>query len=330
MDKYFRLGFQRKPEHLQWYLPTEPRQRSDLTEIETLARLNDYNNLRKRAEVIYEKISTIKKEAYYELVLYPIRSAAFANERYFSAELAETHKLKGQADAIEWAKKSIAADDEIKSETADFNEKLVGGKWRNMMSPEMGEGQWKSMRSTPPKLNLADFENVRTQTTPISSIEPGEFIRIEAENFSAKKDFDGFGWQTLKGLGKSGDSVTIFPNVAQTFSKVSPSLDYQFSVKNSAEFEIEFFLIPTQPVFAGNGLQFTFSVDNQPPQTIAVDKNTEVSSRKWAENVLNQTTSHKAKIRLEKGNHILKIFAVDTGVILDKIVLESTKIPKVH
>jgi hypothetical protein len=115
--------------------------------------------------------------------------------------------------------------------------------------------------------------------------------------------------------------VTIFPNIAKTFSTDAPSVEYKFNVTNSAEFDASFFLIPTQPLVAGNGLRFAVSVDDEAPQTIAVDKDIDVSTPKWANNVLNQTTIGKTKIRLEKGAHILKIFAVDTGVILDKIVL---------
>src|SRR5205085_2608347 len=83
MAQYFRLGFQRKPEQLQWYVPGESPRNSDLTEAETLERISEYTALRGRSESLYQKTPTNKKAAFYELVLYPIRSAAFANERFF-------------------------------------------------------------------------------------------------------------------------------------------------------------------------------------------------------------------------------------------------------
>lgn len=331
MDKYFRLGFQRKPEHLQFYLPRETPQKSNFTEAETLERLNDYNDLRKRAEAIYSKISPIQKDTFYQLVLYPVRSAQLANERFFAAELAEIYKSNNRSDAISWARKSIAANSEIESETKYFNETLAGGKWRLMMSPEMNEGQWMSMRSTPPKLNLADFENVNQQNTQVTTNQQiknqTEIISIEAERFSAKKDFEGFSWQTIIGLGKTGDSVAVFPQVAKTFSNNAPVLEYTFNVSNSGQFEANFYLIPTQPLVPNNGLRFAVSIDGSSLQIIAIDKDTEVSSPKWANNILNQTTVGKTKFNLGKGSHILRIFAVDTGVILDKIVLHSSDLP---
>ncbi|MEP6789203.1 MAG: glycosyl hydrolase 115 family protein, partial [Acidobacteriota bacterium] len=97
MDKYYRLGFQRKPEHLQWHIPGETPRKSDLTETETLQRLDAYADIRKRAEAIYAKIPQQKRDSFYELVLYPVRSAALANERFFAAELAEKHRYHGDA-----------------------------------------------------------------------------------------------------------------------------------------------------------------------------------------------------------------------------------------
>jgi hypothetical protein len=54
-----------------------------------------------------------------------------------------------------------------------------------------------------------------------------------------------------------------------------------------------------------------------------------VSSRKWAQNILDETTISSAKIKLTRGRHKLRIIAVDTGVVLDKIVLASGAIPRV-
>ncbi len=333
MDKYYRLGFQRKPEHLQWYLPGEKPGQSGLTETETLERLNAYADIRKRAEAIYANIPPSKKDAFYEVVLYPVRSAALANERFFAAELAEKHRHR--RDAIAWARRSVAADTEIASEAKHFNETLSGGKWQHIMSPEMNAGQWPSMRSTPPKVSLADFDfdaSTNTARPPAADRPLGQndIISIEAENFTARFDRSRFGWTVIRGFGKTGDSVSVFPNMAMSFanlSATSPSLEYKISVKTSGEYTAKFYLLPTQPLVPGNGLRIAFSVDGGQPQVVTVDKDTEVSSPKWARNILNGSTIGSGKIHVEKGQHILRLFAVDTGVVVDKIVLSSGEFP---
>jgi hypothetical protein len=344
MDKYYRLGFQRKPEHLQWFIPKETPRKSDLTTEEIGLRLEDYATLRRRAETVYAQMSPLKKDAFYELVLYPIRAAQLANERFFAVEIAGELKAKNNAQAIVWARKSIAADAEIQRETKYFNEQLNGGKWRYIMSPEMNEGQWTSMRALSPKISEKDYEIDASKPDTTNNYQewlaPDKFpknfkgfmhwlgvVSIEAEHFTNKNDKNGFGWQTISGLGKTGDSVSVFPQIAQTFSGDAPSLEYRFYVSKPLEYYATFFLIPTQPLTANNGLRFAFSVDGSEPQIITIDKDTEVSSAKWANNILNETTVGKARIKLEKGTHILKISAVDTGVVLDKIVLSEGELP---
>jgi len=329
MDKYYRLGFQRKPEHLQWYIPGEAAKPSELTYDETNRRLCNYAYLRKQAEVIYNQIPANKKDAFYELVLYPVRSSSLASERFFAAEIALRRRSEGRADAKSWAARSVAADVEIASETKYFNEMVAGGKWRHIMSPEMNAGQWPSMRTTPPKISLADFDDLNEPAgakTIAPAASPSEIISIEAEHFTDRNDKSRCGWMVIRGLGKTGDSVSVFPNTARSFANLladSPSLEYKIIVKNSADFTADFYLVPTQPLVPGNGLRLAFSVDGGEPQIVTIDKDTEVSSRKWSLNILNESTVGTSKIHLEKGSHVLRLFAVDTGVVVDKIVLSS-------
>jgi hypothetical protein len=343
MDKYYRLGFARKPEHLQWYLPKETPRRSDLSETEAALRLEDYAALVRRAEAFYELMPAAKKDAFYELVLYPVRAAALANERFFAAETAERLREARNPAALEWARRSIRANAAIERETAYFNETLAGGKWRGIMTPEMGAGQWPSMRAVPPVLSENDFEikdapaneppksHLWLAPDTLPKIKNGfaqwfGVVSIEAEHFTRAVAQNGFAWQTIEGLGKTGDSVAVFPPKAVTFKDLlndAPRLEYRFEVNRPGAFDAAFYLIPTQPLVPGNGLRIAVAIDDWAPQIVTIDKDTEVSSPKWAQNILNQTTLGQTKFELEKGIHTLKVFAVETGVVLDKIVLHT-------
>lgn len=346
MDEYYRLGFQRKPEHLQWYLPNETARPSSLTYAEKLNRLESYASLRKEAEAISAALPDYKKDEYYELVLYPVRSAAAANERFFAAEIAKEHSAKLPAIARDWAKRSSAADAAITHETTYFNENLAGGKWRHLMSPEMGPGQWPSMRINSPNPIVTDFSSavrdIKSFGSPIEQTnypdardsnkvfgEVRGVVSIEAENFLRSTTADGSSWRVIKGLGKTGDSVSVFPTLARSFTnKLAPSLEYQIDIEKSGVFDAQFYLIPTQPLVPGHGLRIAFSIDDAEPQMVVVDSDTEVSSRQWAQNILDETTIGSAKIQLTSGRHKLRIVAVDTGVVLDKIVLASGTLPE--
>jgi hypothetical protein len=313
--------------------------------VEKLDRLDDYADLRKKVDKIFESMPPSRKDAFYQLVVYPVRSAALANERFFNAEIAQHCSSISTKSALVWTKRSMESDTSIQRETAYFNDSLSGGKWQRMMSPEMGPGQWPSMRSTPPKLSTSSSDSASPEKfkpcptlivdLPIGAKGPNSsfnerngVVSIEAEHFERSVPVDGLSWRVIKGLGKTGDSVSIFPALAKTFPSASPSLEYQIEVENAGEFELSLLLVPTQPLVPGGGLRLAFSVDDAKPQVIVVDKDTEVSSRKWAENILDASVAGTAKVMLTKGRHTLRIHAVDTGAVLDKIVLSKGTLPE--
>ncbi|HYX43070.1 MAG TPA: glycosyl hydrolase 115 family protein, partial [Pyrinomonadaceae bacterium] len=154
MAEYYRLGFARKPEHLQWYLPEEQPRASELTAFdygdEVQTRLDAYDKLRTRTDRLYAEMPAPLKDAFYELVAYPVRGAALANQRFFLMEQSAVYAAQGRASASDWARRAQAADAQLRLETAYYNEQLAGGKWRYIMALEMKPGQWQSMRSTPP------------------------------------------------------------------------------------------------------------------------------------------------------------------------------------
>ncbi len=448
MDEYYRLGFARKPEHLQWHLPGEPDRPSDLAHFdygdEAQARLDAYDSLMARVSRLYPTIPAPLRDAYYQLVLYPVRGAALANRRFFAAEKAALYAAQGRASAGRWAKHALNADRLMDEETRFYNEKLSGGKWRHMMSREMGPGQWKSMRSTPPavppgvlnmkvpdaaglgvavegraeplregdgdaalpaldvytrgarfldifntgrapaawvarakegwvKLSLArgdlredarvlvsvDWERApkggrveglieiegagarRTVRVPVFNpasprpdslkgfVESGGVVSIEAEHFTSKTDRAGAAWQVIRGLGRTGDSVAVFPEDAPSVepgraARAAPTLEYPLHLFRAGEFELTFYLVPTHPVRGAGGLRFAYSLDGGEPRELAAGAGVEVTSKEWAQNVLNATTKVSTTLKLDApGAHVLRIHMLDPGVVLDKIVLDT-------
>jgi hypothetical protein len=82
--------------------------------------------------------------------------------------------------------------------------------------------------------------------------------------------------------------------------------------------------VPTHPLQAVGGLRYAVGLDDEPPQLVTVDANVEVSSRAWARHVLDATTTGVTTLQVAApGPHVLKIYMVDAGVVLDKLVLDS-------
>lgn len=436
MDKYYRLGFARKPEHLQWNFANEKPKPSDVTSFdygdEVQRRLDDYDALMTHANQLYDRMPPDQRDAFYELVVYPIRGAALANRRYFAYQKSAEYLAQGRASASAWAQRAADADAQMNTETDYYNQKLASGKWRRMMMIEPPNGQWQYMRMTnpvapaglaqfvvPEKAGLGVAIEGRDELPPLNAftresrfidvfntgrapatwtahashnwiklsqtsgdlskdarilvsidwnkalrsesvsgtveiegagskrvvkvpvfnprlrvpssefVEVNEVVSIEAEHFSRRVDRGGIGWQGIPGLGRTGDSVAIFPTTATSIDPAriitdAPALEYSLQLFASGKYLVTCYLVPTHPIQAGQGLRFAIGIDDQPLQLVTVGADMAVPSRQWSLNVMNASAVASSSFEIKAvGPHVLKLYMIDPGVVVDKIVLDA-------
>ena len=144
MEQYYRLGFTRRPEHLvqassnnplkySWFSHTEAND-------EAMQRVEQYDAIARRAQAIYDQLPTARKDAFFQLVLYPVQCASLINRKVIFADKSTRHGSEGRASASEYADKARAAAARIIELTEHYNTGLVtaGAKWNHMISPAPG------------------------------------------------------------------------------------------------------------------------------------------------------------------------------------------------
>lgn len=140
MDKYYELAFIRRPEFMGWSQtePTTQTKDSDFNMFEMgdeiNARLTAYQKLDSAVQALSAKIPSRLKDAYFELVEYPVRGAALMNEKILYAQQARLLDSHGISSAEKYGKKSTEAYETILSLTEKYNKGIAGGKWDGMMS----------------------------------------------------------------------------------------------------------------------------------------------------------------------------------------------------
>jgi hypothetical protein len=298
LDGYYGLNFQRRPEHLQWWLPNQPPRASPWDHSEINRRLEDFTRLRSLSEQIAAALPAEKHDAFEQLVGYPVRGAALANQRYFYGEL-------GQGE------KALAADTELRETTRRFNEELAGGKWRSFMQLEPADDDWKSMRIAPWKL---------PEYLPKPGQPASQALTLEAGLFHARTDRGDTAWHAIPGLG-----VTVFPTTAPGVDEArlaadAPRLDYAVDFPAAGEFTLTTQLLPTHPLVAGSGLRFAVGLDDAPPQPVAYTGKD--GSPEWAQGVLDNYVTVETRLTVPSaGKHLLKLYGVDAGVVVRKFVI---------
>jgi len=172
-------------------------------------------------------------------------------------------------------------------------------------------------------INLSIFNPIEpTPESVIGFVESNGFISIEAEHYSQKVDKKHAAWTIIDGLGRTGSSITVLPtNISSHVTlddiiRSSPVLLYDLYTFTEGEVLINFNCIPSNPINADYGLRLAVAIDDGKPIIVTP------RSRK---NVIDNLLLLKAKLNMPKeGQHKLKIWMVDPGLVIDKIIIDTS------
>jgi hypothetical protein len=137
MMRFYDLAWERRPEFMgfgetEWVTPNRPTAYVQGDGEEAQDRIAAYGALVARAEAVAAHIPADRRDAFFELVLYPVRAAAKLNERILKLDLADLYARQHRASADWYVDQARAAHAAIVADTATYNA-LAGGKWRGIM-----------------------------------------------------------------------------------------------------------------------------------------------------------------------------------------------------
>lgn len=137
MTGYTRHNLRRKPE-LQ-----DEKVYSQLNYDEANRVTANITNLRTKAEALYEKMPAESKDAFFQLVLHPVKASAIITEMYDMVGKNHLYAEQGRANANDYANKARAlfkADSDLQKQ---FDTELSNGKWAHFMDqPHIGYVNW--------------------------------------------------------------------------------------------------------------------------------------------------------------------------------------------
>jgi hypothetical protein len=305
MADYYRLNFARRPEHLQWWLPKEQPRRSPLTAAQADARLRAFADLRRRVDALAPAIPAASRDAWFELVAYPVQASALANERFLEGE-------RGNRAAAE------AADAALDKLGAYWNTGLAGGKWRHMMAENLPDKEWTSFLTL--KWSMPRYP----VQPPAAAAAAAQETVLEAEGFDGARKAGPASWQAVPGLGTSGSGavVLVAPGgvgiAPERAADAAPRLDYKVNLMQSGPLTVRVRLLPTHP--GAGKLRFALALDDAAPHTVEMANRD--GGAEWAEGVLDNARSVSADLgQVTAGRHVLRLYAIDPGVVVDALTL---------
>ncbi|UIJ43504.1 glycosyl hydrolase 115 family protein [Sphingomonas cannabina] len=303
LDEYYALNFERRTEHLQWWLPGEKPRRSPLSPAEVAARLARFDALTATLDRIGSDVPREQADAFFELVEYPIRAAAEANRRFFANERYAGLIDSDPAEARAAAAVAASADERIKQLTSRFNNDVAGGKWRFIMAEEPADNQWQQYRQVAqviaaPGLRAALRD--APQPSPPADTCPSRMIAGPP---------GAAGWQVEQGLGRSGRAL-----LARTSGA---ALDIGFDLPSGCRAALG--LVPTFPTEGQEGFALDIAVDGGASSTITVPR--QAGDKTWTRGVLDNLILVPLPADLAPGEHRVRLRTRQSGLVLDGVML---------
>ena len=334
MHDFYRLCGIRKPEFMGWTQveldkKLYPRGRSQVidTEFSESAFGNELNRYLSDYDKIAQQVSETKRlvrpelaDAYFAAIQYPVLAAQAMAEKMLYAQRARSRYL-GQTDkamegrqdymyAMSWA--SMKAYRRIQAFTDRYNN-MGGGKWKgimNMMPRDLNV-------FNPPILPYlpTDEEIKNTKYVNLISLKYDDnFDRSDVMACNAADhDAASRGCQPIQMLGHSMNAVSI-PKGSE--------LVYHFTTQKEGDATLYTAMIPTQPNDKGD-LRYQVTLDDQAPVVISLKE--KYRSEFWKTSVLRGQALKTTPAKVSKGQHTLKVKALDDHIIMDQWMLDFKK-----
>jgi hypothetical protein len=168
-------------------------------------------------------------------------------------------------------------------------------------------------------------------------IEDNGFVSIHAAHFTQQANKPSLQWKVIDGLGYTGTSLEALPVTIKDVCSTEPDsikrnnsfVEYDFYSFSADNPSVTVFALPTHPVNNNYNVRYAISIDDGPLKT--VDIRTFDRSEEWKQNVLRNRAERKIEMPfLPAGKHILKVYCVDPGVILDEIRIDLGGLKKAY
>lgn len=161
-------------------------------------------------------------------------------------------------------------------------------------------------------------------------VEAGGYVSIEASHPSRAVASGGVGWTCLTDIGRTGSGMQPSPVTAprQQPGGASARLEYEMTLFSSGPVTVSAYLSPRNDVFGRGGLQYAVSFDDDAPQTVNITTATGADdgtmNRQWERNTSDNVNLTLTRHTIARpGRHVLKFWAVDPTVVLQKLVVDT-------
>ena len=155
-------------------------------------------------------------------------------------------------------------------------------------------------------------------------IESNGYISMDAANYTKTFAIPPYEWVTIPNLGRTVSGVHLQPSNRNPLeiSETSPRIEFDTYFFEPGTIKVHAYFSPTINYTVYDGLQYGISIDDEKPQIINVHQDS--SDNNWNISVANNIKILLSNHVIRKpGKHTLKFYGLNSGLVLQKIVIET-------
>ena len=282
--------------------------------------------MRLEAEALrqFSTLPTDSRDAYEQLVLFPIQALCNLHQLYFAQAMNLYCYEHRDPDANGWADRAEEAFRRDSLLMAHYNNDIAGGKWRGMMTQKhIGYTSWND-----------DFPADRMpEVRRIADTSAGGFlfagshgyVAMEAEHYHTAQSAAGTQWTVIPDMGRTRSGLALMP---YTQPVGGSSLVYRFATDAAADSAaLHVFVKSTLDYLNQGGLRYSVAVDGGAPVTVNFNANLNELPENiytvYYPTVARRVVERTIPLgRLAAGSHTLTFSPLDPGIVVEKLVVD--------
>lgn len=173
---------------------------------------DEYIKLEAEALRQYLTLDQEYRDAYRQLILFPVQAMANLYEMYYAQAM--NHKLYAENNprANYWADKVEAAFDRDKVLSHEYNNVMADGKWKNMMiQKKIGYTSWNDNFPADKLPEIHRIENPEKAVGNYVFSPKDDFVAMEAEHYYELKNASKANWTVIPYVGRTLSGIAVMP-----------------------------------------------------------------------------------------------------------------------
>jgi hypothetical protein len=286
---------------------------------------DDYQRLELRALRLFERVPEAARDAYRQLLLFPVQAMANLYDMYYAQAMNQLLARQGNPDANAWAQRVGECFRRDSLLCLSYNKDIAGGKWNGMMTQKhIGYRSW----------NDNFLHDMLPRTTTVGATEPGGwtfrpsegYVAMEAEHYYSAKAAAGTQWTLYPDYGRTRSAMAVTP---YTKPVADAAITYRFQLPEGTDsVRVRVVVKSTLDFLNVGGFEYGVALDEEPATVVNFNR-TLVDRQPYQYSEFYPAVARRVvekvvalPVRSSSDIHTLTLTPLHPGIVFEKIVVD--------